>query len=114
MDMAQLETQQISIRMPKSLVAAIDKTRQGYRVSRSTAIINALSRQYESQINLDYKRKLKPSNLDNWPEVGRTPQEIADDFTIALRQIKAGEGRPIEELIAELEAMDKVDGISNN
>ncbi|SMN13506.1 hypothetical protein BHECKSOX2_569 [Bathymodiolus heckerae thiotrophic gill symbiont] len=47
---------------------------------------------------------LKSSNLDNWPEVGRTPQEICDDFTVALREIKAGKTEgTLEELIAEFE-----------
>ncbi|CAC9450137.1 hypothetical protein [uncultured Gammaproteobacteria bacterium] len=56
MDMLQLETQQISIRIPKSLVAAIDRERQGYQVSRSKVIINALRKEYGvSEVNLDSK-----------------------------------------------------------
>ncbi|SFV88201.1 hypothetical protein MNB_SUP05-SYMBIONT-5-506 [hydrothermal vent metagenome] len=42
MDMSRLETQQISIRMPKYLVQAIDRERQSYQVSRSKAIIAVL------------------------------------------------------------------------
>jgi len=104
MDMEKLETQSISIRMPKSLVQAIDKQRHGYRVSRSQAIIKALQQQYKEEVDLNPDRGLKPSNLDNWPEVGRTRQQIADDFTVSLREIKAGnvEGT-LEELIDELE-----------
>ena len=110
-----METQQVSIRIPKYLIQAIDIKRQDYKVSRTTAIINALRKEYQDdEVNLDSGRELKPSNLDNWPEIGRTRQQIADDFTIALREMKAGKGRPIEELISELEQMDVDDAPSGS
>lgn len=101
MNMSQLETQQISIRMPKYLVQAIDKDRQGYQVSRSQAIIGALQKLYNDDdiydVSDEYDR--------NYPYTDASKTELLASFSESLRQIKAGEVEgTLEELIAEFEA----------
>ncbi|WXU00339.1 MAG: hypothetical protein Ctma_1053 [Catillopecten margaritatus gill symbiont] len=116
MDMSRLETQQISIRMPKYLVQAIDNERQGYQVSRSQAIIGALQKLYSEddiyEVSDEYDR--------NYPYTDASKTVLLASFQEAMEQIKqieAGEAEAtgtLEELIAELEEMDRADGTSNH
>ncbi len=97
MNIQQLETQQVSIRMPKFLLAAIDRERKGFKVSRSQAIISALRQSYKQSYNEE--------NYDYYPYTDESKQVLRADFQESLRQVKAGEvSGTLEQLITELKA----------